>query len=510
MIKLAEMATRKRILGWCRPHQGHVVGRVTCLKRNEATARAVVNAAFQQATFGEVRTINSTRLARDLPRFQVLEQINPSAPWMKDDYVWIDRIDHRGWLIGWAFCPHHPKQRLQLSIKVNDNLVAEAVANCFRRDLLEKGIGDGECAFSVKIPESLLDGSSRDVSVTLDGGTATCHMVPRGAPKRRLPFPRSFAIEAPWRSTSGLEGFSAIKHRIMSKGLEAGVEDLRAELERSPEAVFFDAGVAEAFSREARPFYSFLERLAHRFERRDCPQLIRAFNSKSLTKEYCQNKGIRTAKTLLLSDRIEEIRAFKFPDRFVIKPTKDSGTCNFLFYQGLDLLSRRNLSLKDILSQIEVYKTNKPSAQFIIEELHCQYGATSPSIPVDYKFHVFGGKVRFIHVDDRNVFSSRDGLYRQQGWFSKNWRPAPFKIRVMEEEAIDFSVPQSFLEMIKIAESIGHECRDYVRVDLYDTAEGPALGEVTTFSHAGVGFTEYGDFVLAQAWEVSPMLAAVA
>ena len=62
--------------------------------------------------------------------------------------------------------------------------------------------------------------------------------------------------------------------------------------------------------------------------------------------------------------------------------------------------------------------------------------------------------------------------------------------------------------MIRLAERIGTETGDYVRVDLYDTENGIMLGEVTTFSNAGLGYTDYGDRILSQAWCVSPAIAS--
>jgi hypothetical protein len=231
--------------------------------------------------------------------------------------------------------------------------------------------------------------------------------------------------------------------------------------------------------------------------------LIVRFNTKSYTKQYCQERGIRTAKTLLTTTSVGEIEAFAFPDHFVLKPSEGSTKCTFVMHSGIELLSKRRLRLEEIVNAVREHKTLHPDAGYIVEELNLQRGSAEPIVPVDYKLHVFGGLTRIIHADDRNVFSSRDCLYRQQGWFSRNWDPTPARIRQTEEESLDFRRPETLDEMLQIADRIGAECGDYVRVDLYDTEGGVSLGEVTTFSHMGGGFTEFGDAVLSQAWHIA-------
>ena len=271
---------------------------------------------------------------------------------------------------------------------------------------------------------------------------------PIASARKKLDFPLAFAVAAPWRSDDGLTAFERIKHRITSEGPdEAALAALRTELDREPWLVFSDAGLAEATKRAGKQFLSFRERLAHRFVSPDCPELVPRFCSKTFTKRYCAERGIRIPESFLVSSHLEEIKAFAFPPRFVIKPANDSGRCTFLYDDGVDLLTRRLLKVADLLASVAEYKRKKPAAEFIIEEALRQKDAGDQRvIPLDYKLHVFGGKVRIILVVDRNVFGSRDylnrQLYRQLGWYSADWRPAPFPMHVVEEEAIDFRQPE--------------------------------------------------------------------
>jgi TupA-like ATPgrasp len=476
-------------------------GLLVGLKRQQRTAAERTDECLGRARLREVAT--SLIFPEGLRSFYIVRALKSFLTSAK---VTIDQVGHRGEISGWAFDPSRPHLRLSLSVVIDGVSSGSAVANIFRLDPLRAGLGDGAYGFSVFTGKQFLDGAHHEVLVS--ASDPAVQKTPLASARKRLLFPKNFTVVAPWRNSHALNAFERIKHRIMSGDLsDEALTELRAELDREPRLIFNDAGIVEASRRAGKPFVSLRERLAHRFESPDCPELIHRFSSKSFTKSYCLARGLPTPKTLLLTSSLKQIKAFDFPDRFVIKPVKDSGVCNFLYDKGVDLLSRRALSMAEILESIEEYKRRKPGAEFIIEEALRQKDAADQRVtPLDYKLHVFGGKVRIIHVDDRNVFDSRDQLYRQQGWYSADWRPAPFRMRIAEEEAIDFRKPEQLSEMMRIAESIGAEARDYIRVDLYDTGNGVVVGELATFSHAGLGFTDYGDLILSQAWHVFPAL----
>jgi hypothetical protein len=203
---------------------------------------------------------------------------------------------------------------------------------------------------------------------------------------------------------------------------------------------------------------------------------------------------------------VEEFMALPPPDRFAIKPTKGRSAFSFLYDNGLDLLTRNGITLDEIATAVEAYLGGHPDAEIIVEELVRQRGAAGPVAPLGYRLHVFGGRVRFISVKDRNVQLSGHPAAVEQGWFSKDWRPSPFPMRLAEEEAVDFAPPDPLPAMVDLAERIGTEAGDYVRVDLYDAEDGITLAKVAIFSNGGTGFNQYGDRMLAQAWVVSPAL----
>jgi hypothetical protein len=456
--------------------------------------------------FGEAAVVEPLTLVESPPPgLEQLHVVEGRKDKRKTAAIHLERVDHRGGLAGWAYADPAPADgAINVAIDIDGEPQDTVPAERFRPDLLKLGFGTGECGFNFMIPLKYLDGQRHLITAV-----GIKQETPFATEARPFDLPRHFVQSSrPWRAADNRGAFLRIKNKIITHGIDDDIlAELRAATGDNPSLVFHDAGIAEWFRRAGRRFPTFRERLVDRMATTRLP-LIATFNSKSATKDYCTKHGIRIPATIGVFDNIEAIRSAALPDRFAVKPSAGSGVHNHIYVEGVDLLTRRRTTIDQILDDLAGYAAEQPGMQFVVEEVVQPRGVSQPAIPPDYKLHVFGGRVRLIHVDDRNVFLSRDPLHRQQGWFSADWQPAPFRIRVREEEAIDFARPETLAEMIALAERIGSDVGDYVRVDLYDGEAGIVLGEVTTFSHGGIGFTEYGDFILSQAWFVSPALAS--
>jgi len=51
------------------------------------------------------------------------------------------------YLVGWAWNPKKPEERLSVVVYIDGKPLAEGVADQFREDLLKAGIGDGKYGF---------------------------------------------------------------------------------------------------------------------------------------------------------------------------------------------------------------------------------------------------------------------------------------------------------------------------------------------------------------------------
>ena len=97
-----------------------------------------------------------------------------------------------------------------------------------------------------------------------------------------------------------------------------------------------------------------------------------------------------------------------------------------------------------------------------------------PSLPIDYKFYVFHGRVEAIQVH-----VERETFHR---WvlFDRNWRGMS-----TNSDGLDVLPPANLPLMIEGAEALGREF-EFVRVDLYDAGIVPRFGEMTFYPGSGL------------------------
>jgi TupA-like ATPgrasp len=116
------------------------------------------------------------------------------------------------------------------------------------------------------------------------------------------------------------------------------------------------------------------------------------------------------------------------------------------------------------------------------------------TLPVDYKFWVFHGRVEFIQVDVGREHNHTRAM------FTREWRRAPFNTTFPLENR-RFEQPVSFQQMIEAAELL-REDMQFVRVDLYEVDKKPRFGEFTFYPASGTEIfdpPEY-DRIVGQLW----------
>ena len=72
---------------------------------------------------------------------------------------------------GWCWRPDEPDHKVSVQATLNGEVLATAVADDFRSDLVTAGIGDGTHAFVLRLPLSLADGGARQIALASDDGT---------------------------------------------------------------------------------------------------------------------------------------------------------------------------------------------------------------------------------------------------------------------------------------------------------------------------------------------------
>jgi hypothetical protein len=70
---------------------------------------------------------------------------------------------------GWIFWRSNPDHRLQLQVFLEERLLGGCTADLFRQDLADAGLGDGNCAFSFRLPEDVVMDEPKSVRLRVAG-----------------------------------------------------------------------------------------------------------------------------------------------------------------------------------------------------------------------------------------------------------------------------------------------------------------------------------------------------
>jgi hypothetical protein len=177
------------------------------------------------------------------------------------------------------------------------------------------------------------------------------------------------------------------------------------------------------------------------------------------------------------------------PNRFVVKPTHGSGWSRRVTDKSQ--IDRQELieTCESWLSQNYyyagrewVYKHITP--RILVEEYLRDHSGPDP---IRYKIYVFHGRAQVIHVGVGTPGQSRHGFY------SRDWRKLPGGFAGVPEVEASLTRPPHLDGMLRCAETLA-EGLDFIRVDLYDTADKIAFGELTVTPGGGAAVLSSHEF----------------
>lgn len=182
--------------------------------------------------------------------------------------------------------------------------------------------------------------------------------------------------------------------------------------------------------------------------------------------------------TIGVWDKFDNIQINDLPKRFVLKCTHDSG--------GIIVCKDKSeFDIKEARSKIKrcmkrnyfyahrewPYKNVKPR---IIAE---KYIGDNKSLPEDYKFYTFNGKIDCVMVCVGREFGYPQFLFYDMNWNRLNYQKV--------EPQLEARKPQNFDEMIHIVEMLSKNYKQ-LRVDLYNVDGKIYFGELTLFNQSGM------------------------
>lgn len=233
------------------------------------------------------------------------------------------------------------------------------------------------------------------------------------------------------------------------------------------------------------------------------PELITVAD-KILLKKYAASRNVETCPTILVATDISEISFESLPDSCMIKASHGSGWnimrkdgCYFYFGNGSDfdskILKNESMSVREVETMCNNWLNLKYSSNewvyhqmtpaIIIEEILEPFMGKEL---LDFRFYTFDGEVAAINVgspsyrtDDANAFFSRDWQLMELSEHAEAL-PDPLPPR-----------PPNLEEMLEACKRLGKNI-DFVRIDFYETINGPVLGEMTVYPEGGKPFSPSG------------------
>lgn len=197
--------------------------------------------------------------------------------------------------------------------------------------------------------------------------------------------------------------------------------------------------------------------------------------------------GLRVPETLWVGTDVRELVDQDLPSRWVLKPNNGSGRVHLgggvLDAVGADALAR---TTRDWLKPWQAIYLREwayahADAVFVVEEFIDAFDADDQgAVPVDYKFHVFDGEVRFVQVD-AGRYAGDD---RRRGFFTPDWEPIHVAKR-LDNEAPHIDSPKLLDGMLEAARTLAGDF-DFLRVDLYAPSDEIWFGEVSPYPSSGL------------------------
>ncbi|MBY8044191.1 hypothetical protein KW486_17150 [Vibrio fluvialis] len=224
----------------------------------------------------------------------------------------------------------------------------------------------------------------------------------------------------------------------------------------------------------------FSEKISHRkfYEKSD---VFSKLSNKYLVREYVKDKIGEQYLTKLygsFNKTIDFALYDSLPEKFILKSSRGSGA-NLFFdknknnFDELNEFIDENISLNYLITNNENHY-NETDNNIIAEELLVD---NVHKVPLDYKFFVFNGSVKYIQVDIGR-FVEHTRVFYDRYWVKQDFS---LKFPIGREVA----KPKNLKTMISIAESLSGDF-SFVRVDLYNVNnERIVFGEMTFMPGSG-------------------------
>lgn len=201
--------------------------------------------------------------------------------------------------------------------------------------------------------------------------------------------------------------------------------------------------------------------------------------------------GVRTPK-LFFEASLDDLPRMAFPDEFVIKPTfastsigvkllKKTGTGKFQH-----LVSGEKVDIEEICNEFEAiserFLGEKRKGSYVVEQLLRDRSGNFP--PRDIRLYAFQGEIGLIIAEDHFNGPARASYYDENFNLLEDVHELYGIDPKVEhlEKIVQEPAPENAERILAVARRISVSLpTEFCRIDLYDTAEGVVLGELTFY-----------------------------
>lgn len=214
---------------------------------------------------------------------------------------------------------------------------------------------------------------------------------------------------------------------------------------------------------------------------------------KLAVEKFCVKNGVPSPRVLQKWKEPAELDLDALPDEFVLKPSnlntsrgvmvlRRSGDKFYDYFAERELDAREiQREQQEIFDEVATKEPHRVQRYHLIAEERLSDGNGVLEVATDFKFWIFGDEILYIFMKeegkhDKLRFCSYDGDFNPLPANNELTRPLPGSEYISPMEL-------SSVEKKKMSELALHVARlvgsTFVRVDLYHTADGPKLGEIT-------------------------------
>jgi hypothetical protein len=227
-------------------------------------------------------------------------------------------------------------------------------------------------------------------------------------------------------------------------------------------------------------------------------------NDKDAAHAWAQRLGVATARLVARHDDADDVCWAALPDAVVVKPVHGSGSV------GVHLLLRegrawRELRRDEVVTGAQVTerlreraRVGRISSAVVVEEM-VQDPRCPGRPPVDWKLHTFFGRIGLVVAKSHRLSRGRPS----PRWriFDEHWADLGAAV---SHHRLDRRItpPVHAEQLLEVARLVSSAVpRPFLRVDLYDGADGVVLGEITPEPGYDHRFRRDVDRRLGELWE---------